>query len=1035
MYRFREECKMNGPSKTHPRNTVVLLAAVWVLTSIAHGAPITLTNGLPVTGISGTIGSEIFYTIEVPAGQDTLEIGISGGTGDCDLYVRKGLAPTLTNYDYRPYKVGNLETVTIEGPAAGTWWIMLRGYTSYANLTLVATYATETTVTVLQKDVPVTGLAGVAGSELFFSIQVPANQPELKISISEGTGDCDLYVKFGALPTVSSYDYRPFRLGNNETVKVENPAAGTWYIMLRGYSGYAGVTLLGTYGGGVGTLLQNGVPVPNLSGIQGSEMIYRIELPPDQNSLEITIAGGTGDCDLYVKHGAVPTLSVYDARPFLSGNNETVTIEKPAAGAWYIMLRGYSAYTGVTLLATYGNLITLEDEVPIPNLTDVAGGEKFYKINVPAGQTTLEIKIFGGTGNCDLYVKKGTRPTVNSWDYRPYLPNNDETVTITIDNKEPGIWQIMLKARTNYSGVTLVADYWFEGSVWLLSNGVPRTNISGAEGSERFYRLLVPGHQTKLEFSISGGTGDADIYVKRGSVPSTASYDYRPYLIGNNETVSIDDPAADDWFVMIRGYHEYAGLTLVGTFSGDTGGEDVTELSNGVPVTNVTGAIDSERFFKIDVPSDQAQLEISISGGTGDADLYIRKNEPPTTTTWDYRPYLIGNNETVTIDNPESATYFIMLKGYADYAGVTVTATHWPSGPSVVEVLSDVPVPGLSAVAGDEKLYKIEVPAGQDFLTIEIGGGTGDCDLYVKKGEVPTQSNWDYRPYLIGNNEIVEIAEPAAATWYIMLHGYQAYAGLTLTASYGVAIVGNNFYSDLNCVALWNLEPGQLTVDSIGANTLTTGGSRIESNTVDFAQGVGSGQWISANNPTMYIKDVDLSADFPLKSGGTNKNISVCFWVKFDSLSKPSHMLWAKHSYTNMKRSFAVYAVQVSGRYHLRVAKGYSWGSMMETVTEANTSLEAGRWYHVAVTWDESRKELKTTLWDDMTSTLYTEAALLAYGISLTDAHVELGTYDGTDGSPDANSRLNGSLDEVVVFNDVLTAAEIDRIRQGTYGK
>jgi len=281
----------------------------------------------------------------------------------------------------------------------------------------------------------------------------------------------------------------------------------------------------------------------------------------------------------------------------------------------------------------------------------------------------------------------------------------------------------------------------------------------------------------------------------------------------------------------------------------------------------------------------------------------------------------------------------------------------------------------------------------------------------------------------------VEIVNPQAGTWYIMLYSYQSYAGLTLSASYGTTIIGNDFTADLNCVALWSLEPGALTVDSIGINTLTTGGSRIESNTTDFAQGVGSGQWIAANRPTMYINDEDLSEDFPLKSDRSNTDISVCMWVKFDSLSKSAHMLWAKHSPSSMQKSFAIYAVRVSGRYHLRVAKGYSWGSMMETVTEANVSLEPGRWYHVAVTWDDARKEMKTTLWDDVTDAIDTESALLAYGVSITGARVELGSYDGTGGHPDLNTHLDGLLDEVVVFNDVLTEVEISRIRRGIYGK
>jgi len=100
-----------------------------------------------------------------------------------------------------------------------------------------------------------------------------------------------------------------------------------------------------------------------------------------------------------------------------------------------------------------------------------------------------------------------------------------------------------------------------------LSNGVPESNLSGATGSETLFTLDVPAGATNLVFQISGGSGDADLYVRRGSAPTTSTYDCRPYLNGNNETCSFSSPAADTWHVMVRGFQSYSGLTLVGSFA------------------------------------------------------------------------------------------------------------------------------------------------------------------------------------------------------------------------------------------------------------------------------------------------------------------------------------------------------------------------------------------------------------------------------------------------------------------------------------
>lgn len=106
-------------------------------------------------------------------------------------------------------------------------------------------------------------------------------------------------------------------------------------------------------GGGGGTVLQNGVPVANLSGATGAELRYTMVLPAGATNLQFQISGGSGDADMYVRFGSAPTTSTYDCRPYLSGNNETCTIPSPQAGTYHVMLRGYSAFSGVTLRGSF----------------------------------------------------------------------------------------------------------------------------------------------------------------------------------------------------------------------------------------------------------------------------------------------------------------------------------------------------------------------------------------------------------------------------------------------------------------------------------------------------------------------------------------------------------------------------------------------------------------------------------------------------------------------------------------------------------
>ncbi|NBB91666.1 MAG: S8 family serine peptidase [Gammaproteobacteria bacterium] len=124
-------------------------------------------------------------------------------------------------------------------------------------------------------------------------------------------------------------------------------------------------------------------------------------------------------------------------------------------------------------------------------------------------------------------------------------------------------------------------------------------------------------------------------------------------------------------------------LLAYSLFDGDGGGGDdgggggggTTELSNGVPENNLSGAQGSEADFTIDVPSGATNLEIAMSGGSGDADLYVRFGAEPTTSTYDCRPYRNGNNETCEFATPQTGTYYIMLRGYSSYSGVSLVAS------------------------------------------------------------------------------------------------------------------------------------------------------------------------------------------------------------------------------------------------------------------------------------------------------------------------------------------------------------------------
>ncbi|MBL4772421.1 MAG: proprotein convertase P-domain-containing protein, partial [Alcanivoracaceae bacterium] len=126
----------------------------------------------------------------------------------------------------------------------------------------------------------------------------------------------------------------------------------------------------------------------------------------------------------------------------------------------------------------------------------------------------------------------------------------------------------------------------------ILTNGVPVTGLSGAIGSQQNFTLDVPAGATNLTFNMSGGTGDADLYVKFGSPPTLSSYDCRPFIGGNTESCPITTAQVGTYHVMIVAFSAYSGVSLTGSFTaGGGGGSLFTNNTNvNIPDNNPTGA-------------------------------------------------------------------------------------------------------------------------------------------------------------------------------------------------------------------------------------------------------------------------------------------------------------------------------------------------------------------------------------------------------------------------------------------------------------
>ena len=371
---------------------------------------------------------------------------------------------------------------------------------------------------------------------------------------SSGSSDSD--------GTIASYNWN---FGDGATSTAQNPShaytsAGTYTATLTvtdngGLSNSATATVTVNPVGG-GSQLQNGETRSGLSGSTGNYEFFYIDVPANASDLNISISGGSGDADLYVRFGSQPTDSSFDCRPYIGGNSETCSEAAPAQGRWHIGVKAYSAYSGVSLTASY----TTGSQQNIPPVA-VANGPYTSDVNVAVN--------FNSSGS---YDSDGSIASY-SWDFgdgtsstsanpsHSYSSAGSYTVSLTVTDDKGETDTITTTATINeVVGGTLPNTCATQGATDYvgLESGVPVCVTSGSGGNLYFYFYNNGASQATI--STEHGTGNADLYYSSSSWPQTNWYQQSSTNSDNTETIQINNLASGWNYILINGTH--SGMTI-----------------------------------------------------------------------------------------------------------------------------------------------------------------------------------------------------------------------------------------------------------------------------------------------------------------------------------------------------------------------------------------------------------------------------------------------------------------------------------------
>lgn len=374
-----------------------------------------------------------------------------------------------------------------------------------------------------------------------------------------GTGDPDLYVRFGSQPTDSSYDCRPYVDGAGESCSLTAPSgATTVYVAVNAYG-----TASATYD--VKIIAGGTIPSKYVFNDKAAHL-YKTHMQTDYIGESDPSVGyiGTG-IGRYTRHDDYDYILEVDTAGKIIGGEWFGTSTKDHPDFVWLPIR-HSASSVAGGKITYANVKTIYDLSVADASPPSTGGDKtvtdsatvasaawkqYGPYNVAAGATFTATMT--GDGDADLYVRKTAAPSSASYDCRPYTSSSNESCSII----GPATVYVGVNGYAPSSSYALTITY-KEGTG--SSNPPPPpstiqhidTTGSVAQGEMKMFTLdVIAGHKIYVR---TFSQVDVDLYIQMGAAPTTGAYLARGYTTSGNETVSYTPTSNGKLYIGVHGY-------------------------------------------------------------------------------------------------------------------------------------------------------------------------------------------------------------------------------------------------------------------------------------------------------------------------------------------------------------------------------------------------------------------------------------------------------------------------------------------------
>ena len=155
-----------------------------------------------------------------------------------------------------------------------------------------------------------------------------------------------------------------------------------------------------------------------------------------------------------------------------------------------------------------------------------------------------------------------------------FFKNETSELVVYVDETTPRVsYSVSFFADTTAGGqptrpyfivdaVSGAVLFQYEGLTHAATSLLSESSASGSTGTWRYYPITVASGQSALYVTTSGPNGDADLYLRPGSQPTTSVYTCQSIGSDSHESCVVNSPTPGTWYVGVYAWASYSGLSV-----------------------------------------------------------------------------------------------------------------------------------------------------------------------------------------------------------------------------------------------------------------------------------------------------------------------------------------------------------------------------------------------------------------------------------------------------------------------------------------